>query len=172
MNPFLAEIKIFAGNFAPRGWAFCEGQLLPISQYQALFSILGTTYGGDGRTSFGLPDLRGRAPIGPGQGPALSSYRQGQQGGLETVTLTTAEMPSHSHPVRAVDIVGNNADPTGRLLANTSGLDREYSDATANTSMSANMVASAGGNQSHENRQPFLAIYYIIAMEGVFPSRT
>jgi microcystin-dependent protein len=172
MNPFLAEIKIFAGNFAPRGWAFCEGQLLPISQNQALFSLLGTTYGGDGRTTFALPDLRGRTPIGPGNGPGLSSYREGQQGGQEHVTLTASEMPNHGHAVRAVNTVGNNADPTGRLLANTSGLDREYSNATANTSMSSSMIANAGGNQSHENRQPFLAIYYIIALQGVFPSRS
>ena len=172
MDPFIAEIKLFAGNFPPRGWAFCEGQLLPVSQNTALFSIIGTIYGGDGRTTFGLPDLRGRVAIGPGNGPGLSSYREGQRGGVEHVILTQSQMPAHSHGVRAVTTVGNSADPTGRLLANTSGLDREYSDAAANTTMNGTMIANTGGNLSHENRQPFLAVYYIIALQGVYPSRS
>ncbi|MFK7797785.1 MAG: phage tail protein [Aureispira sp.] len=172
MDPFIGEIKLFAGNFAPRAWAFCDGQLLPISQNSALFSILGTTYGGDGRTTFALPDLRGRVPLGPRQGAGLSSYREGQQGGQEHVTLTTSEMPSHSHSVNAVSSTGNDASPQNNLLANTAGLDREYSNTNSDIRMSSNMVANTGGNQSHENRQPFLAINYIIALQGVFPSRS
>jgi microcystin-dependent protein len=171
MDPFIAEIKIFAGNFAPRGWAFCEGQLLPISQNQALFSLIGTIYGGDGRTSFALPDLRGRTAVGPGNGPGLSSYREGQKGGLEHVTLTTSQMPSHNHQVNAVSATGNTAAPSGAYLANTAGLDREYSTATPDVQMNSNMLSHMGGNQSIENRQPYLSIYYIICMVGTFPSR-
>lgn len=175
MDPFIGEVKLFAGNFAPRGWAFCEGQLLPISQNSALFSILGTTYGGDGRTTFALPDLRGRVAIGPGHGPGLSAYREGQKGGQEHVTLTVSQMPSHNHVVnqKAVAALGDSNDPTGRTLANTGDFDNEYSSATPDTNMSPNsiLVGHAGGNQSHENRQPFLAIYYIIALQGIFPSR-
>lgn len=172
MDPFLGEIKLFAGNFAPRAWAFCDGQLLPISQNSALFSILGTTYGGDGRSTFALPDLRGRAPIGPRNGPGLSSYREGQKGGQEHVTLNTTEIPSHSHSVNAVSSAGNNAAPQNNLLANTVGFDREYSNASPDVQMNSRMINNSGGNQSHENRQPFIAINYIIALQGVFPSRS
>ena len=172
MDPFIAEIKMFAGNFAPRGWAFCQGQLLPINQNQALFSLLGTIYGGDGRTTFALPDLRGRTAIGPGNGPGLSTYREGQNGGVEYVTLTANQMPSHNHRINAVTTVGNSTTPTNHLLADSAAFDDEFSNATANTMMSSTMVTNTGGNQSHENRQPFLAIYYIIALQGVFPSRS
>lgn len=172
MDPFLGEIILFAGNFAPRGWAFCDGQLLPISQYSALFSILGTTYGGDGRTTFALPDLRGRVPIHQGRGPGLSDYRLGAKGGQEHVTLTTNQIPSHSHGVNAVSATGNDASPQNNYLANTTGLDREYSNSTPDIRMSANMISNTGGGQSHENRQPFLALNYIIALQGVFPSRS
>lgn len=172
MDPFIGEVKLFAGNFAPRGWAFCEGQLLPISQNSSLFAILGTTYGGDGRTTFALPDLRGRTAIGPGNGPGLSSYREGQKGGVEHVTLNASQMPTHNHTIRAVTSAGNSTTPTNHVLADSAAFDDEFSNATPNTSMSSAMVTNAGGNQSHENRQPFLAIYYIIALQGIFPSRS
>jgi len=171
MDPFIAEVKLFAGNFAPRGWAFCEGQLLPISQNSALFSLIGTTYGGDGRTTFALPDLRGRVAIGPGNGPGLSSYREGQKGGQEHVTLTTNQMPSHNHAINANSNGGTVSSPVGHFLADTSAFDFEYAT-TANSQMNSLMASNAGGSQSHENRQPFLAIYYIIALQGVFPSRS
>jgi microcystin-dependent protein len=172
MNPFIGEIKMFAGNFAPRTWAFCDGQLLAISQNSALFSILGTTYGGDGRTTFGLPDLRGRAAIGPRSGPGLSHYDLGQKGGVETVALTTNQMPAHNHYIRAVTSAGNSPSPSGRLLADSAAFDNEFSNATPNTSMSSTMVANEGGSLAHENRQPFLALNYIIALFGVYPSRS
>lgn len=172
MDPFIGEVKLFAGNFAPRGWMFCDGQLLPIAQNSALFSILGTTYGGDGRTTFALPDLRGRVPLGPRRGAGLSDYREGQKGGVEHVTLTTSQMPNHSHGVRAVSSTGNDASPQNNVLANTAGLDREYSNTNPDIQMSSNMIESTGGGQSHENRQPYLAINYIIAVQGIFPSRS
>lgn len=172
MEPFIAEVRIFAGNFAPRGWAFCDGQLLPISQNTALFSLIGTTYGGDGRTSFGLPDLRGRAPIGPRHGAGLSNYVVGQKGGAEHVTLTTNQIPAHNHRIKAVTTGGTSTTPTDHLLGDSAAFDNEFSNAPANTNMSADMVANTGGNQSHENRQPFLAINYIIALQGAFPSRS
>ncbi len=172
MDPFIGEIKLFAGNFVPRGWAFCDGQLLPISQNSALFSILGTTYGGDGRTTFALPDLRGRVPVSPGHGPGLSSYRLGEKGGQEHVTLTTNEIPSHTHSLRADAAVGTTNDPTNHVLANTGAFDNEYSTNSPNTNMNNAAVTSTGGSQSHENRQPFLGLYYIIAVQGVFPSRS
>lgn len=171
MDPFIGEVKLFAGNFAPRGWAFCDGQLLPISQNTALFSILGTIYGGDGRTTFALPDLRGRVAIGPRHGAGLSDYREGQKGGMEHVTLTVSQMPSHNHSLRADMNAGNTNSPTNHILANTAAFDNEYSNASPNTDMNSNAIGNNGGNQSHENRQPFLAINYIIAMQGIFPSR-
>ena len=172
MDPLIGEIKLFAGNFAPRGWAFCEGQLLPISQNTALFSILGTTYGGDGRTTFALPDLRGRVAIQEGTGPGLSTYRLGQRGGQEFVTLNTSEIPPHRHSVNAVSATGNNASPQNNYLANTAGLDREYSDTNPDIQMNGSMIGSVGGGQAHENRHPFLTLNYIIALTGVFPSRS
>ncbi|MGH1337050.1 MAG: phage tail protein [Aureispira sp.] len=172
MDPLLAEVKLFAGNFPPRGWAFCDGQLLPISQNAALFSLLGTMYGGDGRTTFGLPDLRGRTPIGPRQGAGLTPYREGQFGGQEHVTLTNSQMPSHSHNLNADVNPGTTNVPTNHILANTAAFDNEYSTATPNTSLNSQAIGTSGGNQSHENRQPFLAINYIIATQGVFPSRS
>lgn len=172
MDPFIGEVILFAGNFAPRGWAFCDGQLLPINQYSALFSILGTTYGGDGRTTFALPDLRGRVPIHEGHGPGLSDYRLGAKGGQEHVTLTLNQMPSHNHHVNAVSSAGNDANPQNNFPANTVGFDREYSAANPDIQMNGNMISNTGGGQSHENRQPFLALNYIIALQGVFPSRS
>lgn len=174
MEGTLAEIRIFAGNFAPRNWAFCEGQILPINQNQALFSLLGTIYGGDGRTSFGLPDLRGRVPIGPGTGNGLSSYRQGQRGGVETVTLNTTQIPSHTHLAQA-----NSASPVGRGQGSSSAAGTYWGDGDSYASAKNNTMANdaisignTGGNLSHENRQPYLSIYYIICLQGIFPSRS
>ena len=182
MDPFLGQTVIFAGNFAPRGWAFCAGQLLPISQYSALFSILGTIYGGDGRTTFALPDLRGRVAIGEGNGPGLSSYRLGEKGGAETTTIALANMPSHNHTA-AVDIklslgVGPATENlgNGRFLA-TAAADNIYNDGAAGLMANGGTVSTVtvnnnGGSQPVNNIQPYLAINYIIALQGVFPSRS
>lgn len=171
MDPFLGQIIMFGGNFAPRGWAFCDGQLLPIASYSALFSILGTIYGGDGRTTFALPDLRGRAPIHEGVGPGLETYRQGQRGGVEHVTLNITQIPSHTHLAAAKAASGVDADtPAGNTWSNgevySSGKPTETMDTGAIS------VLNAGGSQSHENRPPFLVVNYIIALQGVFPSRS
>ena len=171
VETFLGEIRMFAGNFAPTGWAFCQGQLLPIAQNQALFSLLGTTYGGDGRTSFALPDLRGRVPVGFGQGPGLSNRVIGDQFGSELVTLNINQMPSHNHTVNAVTTEGNQNLPTNSLPANTKALDKEYSDANANTTMKATMVNPTGGNQPFGVSQPSLGVNFIIALQGIYPSR-
>ncbi len=167
----LGEVRMFAGNFAPRGWARCDGQLLDIASNSALFSLLGTAYGGDGRTTFGLPDLRGRVPMNWGQGPGLSSYSWGQQGGTESNILTVNQLPSHSHEVNAVLADGNQATPFRNLPAGTKLLDPEYSDATPDTTMSPSMIGNTGGNQSVENRQPYVTVTFIIATQGIFPSR-
>ena len=179
-DPFIAEIVMFGGNFAPRGWAFCEGQLLPISQNTALFSLLGTTYGGDGRTTFALPDLRGRAPLGPRHGPGLSDYRLGQMGGVENVTLQTPQIPSHTHTAtsqaNAVTPGGNSNDAVNNLWADDAGVSSgTYHSGPANATMNAGAVSTnvnpAGGGQSHTNIQPYLAVNFIIALTGIFPPR-
>ena len=170
-EPIIGEIRMFAGNFDPKGWAFCQGQLLPIAQNQALFSLLGTTYGGDGITSFALPDLRGRVPVGFGQGPGLSNRVIGDQFGSELVTLNINQMPSHNHTVNAVTTEGNLNLPTNSLPANTKALDKEYSDANANTTMKATMVNPTGGNQPFGVTQPSLGVNFIIALQGIYPSR-
>ena len=168
---FIGEIRMFAGTFAPRGWALCDGQLLAISQNDALFSILGTTYGGDGRTTFGLPDLRGRVPMHPGNGLGLSSRRLGEKGGTETNTLTVAQMPSHNHTVNAVKVDGNTNDPSGAYPANTKILDKEYSTETKDTAMKADMISNTGGNQPFNNLQPYNNVNFIISLYGIYPSR-
>lgn len=174
-DSFIGEVQMFAGNFAPRNWAFCNGQLLPISQNTALFSILGTTYGGDGRTTFGLPDLRGRVVIhdGSGTGPGLSPYNLGQTGGVETVTLNQNEMPNHTHAdqVSAVDPVDSgqeSVNPTGNYWAQGEG----YANAN-NTQMSSATVplGAAGGSQAHTNIAPYNTVNYIICLFGTYPSR-
>jgi microcystin-dependent protein len=170
--PFMGQIAFVAFNFAPKGWAECNGQILPIAQNTGLFSILGTTYGGDGITTFALPDMRGRVLVHAGQGPGLSYYTQGQSGGVESVTLSTSQIPAHTHTVAAVSSEGNQNNPTGRLLADTKTLDKEYSDATANTTMSPAMISPTGGNQPHTNLQPYLTLKCIIAIEGIFPARS
>ena len=170
-EPFIGEIKLVGFNFAARGWAFCSGQLLSISQNQALFSLLGTMYGGDGRTTFGLPDLRGRVALSPGQGSGLSNYSQGSRGGFENVTLVTSQIPSHGHTARASSALGSQADPTGSYPA-TSPLALGYvyrSDRGG--SMPPGTLSSVGNGQAHNNFQPYLALNYTIALVGVFPSR-
>lgn len=171
-EPFIAEIRIFAGNYAPRGWAFCNGQLLPVSQNTALFSLIGTTYGGDGRTTTALPDLQGRAPMHPGRGPGLTSRRLGERGGVETVTLSEAEMPNHTHAMQAVLRPAEENDPNNRYYGVTPG-NNLYGSATNNLVPLADQAAtSAGGSQSHNNLQPFMAINFIIALVGLYPSRS
>ena len=164
-EPFLGEIILFAGNFAPRGWAFCNGQILSIAQNTALFSILGTTYGGNGVTTFALPDLRGRVPVHPGQGPGLSQYDLGQVGGSETVTLSVNELPQHTHRQPATNAEQTTNRPNGALPAR-GGVYGAVSDDSL-----LGPTTPAGGNQPHNNIQPYLALNYIIALEGIFPSR-
>lgn len=189
MDPFIGEIIMFGGNFAPRGWAFCDGQLLPISQNTALFSILGTTYGGDGRTTFALPDLRGRVAIHPGRGPGLSDYRLGQKGGQERVTITIAEMPSHSHiannQVTGGVVVGTSDDSPdteeggGNHLGKTNSDDVIYTQGAISGvlgGVSHNLgvnttILNQGGNLPHNNLQPYECVNFIIAIQGIFPSR-
>jgi len=169
-EPFVGEIRMFAGNFAPRGWAFCDGQLLAVSQNDALFSLLGTIYGGDGRTTFGLPDLRGRIPIHAGQGPGLSNRRLGTKAGAENVTLTVNQLPSHNHgPLRASSSLADDFSPAGKTLS-TTNYDL-YIDASSNTNMSSSAISSIGGSRSHSNLMPFLCINFIIALFGIYPSR-
>ncbi|KPE49569.1 phage tail protein [Chryseobacterium indologenes] len=170
MEPYLGQIIFVPYNRVPNGWAECNGQLLPISQNAALFSLLGTTFGGNGVTNFALPDMRGRSMIGQGQGPGLSNYVVGENGGTESVTLLSSQMPAHSHTINAVTSEGNENSPAGNLPADTKLLDKEYSSANANTTMKASMVNPAGGSQPHENRSPFLAIRCLIALQGVYPS--
>jgi len=154
----------------PTGWAECNGQLLSIAQNTALFSLLGTTFGGNGQTNFALPDMRGRSLVHPGTGPGLTPVVLGQVGGSETVTLTTPQMPSPSHTVTAVSTEGNQNTPTNKLPADTKALDKEYSDAATNTLTKGTMINPAGGNQPHENRPPYLAVKCYIALQGVFPA--
>jgi microcystin-dependent protein len=172
MEPILGQLMLVGFNFAPRGWAFCEGQLLSIAQHTALFALLGTTYGGDGRTTFALPDLRGRVPIGVGSGPGLSSRNWGQKAGTENVTLTEQQIPSHSHTLNASSVAGNQMSPTGNVLGNTGNFDNEYYAGGPNTAMHTDSIGATGGGQSHNNMQPFLAMHYCIALQGIFPSRS
>ncbi|MEM7391913.1 MAG: tail fiber protein [Verrucomicrobiota bacterium] len=165
-QPFLAEITIVGFNFAPRGYAECDGQILPIASNQALFSLLGTTYGGDGRTSFALPDLRGRTPIHEGDG-----YTLGQKGGEETHALTAAEIPAHTHTAKAVSDGANRDEFSGRLPATTPVAVYAPYDSTKVKNMAANLTSNVGSNQGHQNMQPYLTLLYCIAMQGTFPSR-
>ncbi|ALR31543.1 phage tail protein [Chryseobacterium sp. IHB B 17019] len=170
-DPFLGQIAFVPYNFVPQNWAPCNGQLMSISQNQALFSLLGTMYGGNGTTTFALPDMRGRVLVHEGQAPGgPTNYIMGQSGGSESVTLLVTQMPSHSHTVNAVTAEGNQNTPTNTLPADTKGLDKEYSDANANTTMKATMVNPTGGSQPHENRPPFVTLKCIIALYGIYPS--
>ena len=169
---FLAEIRIFAGNFAPRGWAFCNGQLLPIAQNTALFSLIGTTYGGDGRTTTALPNLQGRAPMHPGSGPGLTSRRLGENGGVESVTLTEAQMPNHTHSLEARPSSASTSTPTGNFFANATGANFYQTGTSGLVDMAAGLLQNAGGGQPHNNLQPFLTLTFIIALVGLYPSRS
>jgi microcystin-dependent protein len=172
MDPFVAEIRIFPFNFAPRGWAWCDGQLLPLSQNTALFSLLGTTYGGNGKSNFALPDLQGSAPMHPGQGPGLSLHDLGETGGSETVTLLESEIPNHPHAMQTFNEIGEDRIPnaTEAMARSTGGL--LYGSPVSLVSMSPNALAPAGGDQPHNNMQPYLTFYFNIALQGVFPPRT
>ncbi|WP_103223677.1 phage tail protein [Roseibium marinum] len=167
-EPFLAEVRMIGFNFPPRGWAFTDGQILPINQNQSLYSLLGTTYGGDGRTSFALPDLRSRTPIHKGNG-----YTLGQKGGAETVTLNAAEIAAHTHTVKAVSVAGDNRSPDGTLFGSEIEPDYGYRDpeAASMTALRPGTVTNAGGGQAHNNMQPYETLNFCIALQGLFPSR-
>jgi len=171
-EPFIAEIRIFAGNFAPRSWAFCNGQLLPVAQNTALFSLIGTTYGGDGRTTTALPNLQGKAPMHPGLGPGLTSRRLGQVGGVETVTLSEAQMPNHTHSMGSAPPPANQDDASSStILSRTVGANA-YATSGNLTAMADETLPAGGGSQAHNNLQPFLAMNFIIALQGLYPSRS
>jgi microcystin-dependent protein len=172
MDPFVAEIRIFPFNFAPKGWAWCNGQLLPISQNTALFSLLGTTYGGDGKSTFALPNLQGSAPMHPGQGPGLSLHDLGETGGSETVTLLQSEIPSHSHSASASASDGIDRSPAAEKFAVGVGGINQYAAPGPTTQLSANASTPAGGDQPHNNMQPYLTMYFNIALQGVYPPRS
>ena len=179
-NPFLAEIRMFAGNFAPKGWALCDGQILPLSQNTALFSLLGTTYGGDGKSNFALPNLQGCAPMMPGQGPGLSLRDLGETSGEQTVTLLQTEMPSHSHVLQGSTAFGSGADPTNAVLARTRwfvsnanrGAVSVYNTPQSLVAFGQSATSIAGGNLPHNNLMPYLGLTFIIALQGVFPARS
>jgi len=169
-EPFVGEVRMFAGNFAPRGWAFCDGQLLAVSQNDALFSLLGTIYGGDGRTTFGLPDLRGRVPIHAGSGPGLSPRRLGAKAGVEKVTLTVNQLPSHTHAMQASQDTALDIPPQGKVLAEST-VASMYVNESPTANLSPSSITSVGGSRSHSNLMPFLCINFIIALFGIYPSR-
>ncbi len=174
-DPFIGEIRMFASYFAPRGWALCDGQLLSIPQHDALFSLLGITYGGDGRTNFGLPDLRGRMPIHKGTGSGLSSRSWGERGGAETATVSIAQLPSHSHAHHGAVQKAGRSDPSDALRASyvgpTDGIPAFGNLDDPPVPMADDTITSAGGGQAHANVQPFLCVNFIIALVGIFPSR-
>jgi microcystin-dependent protein len=174
MDPFVAEIRIFPFNFAPKGWAFCDGQLMPISQNTALFSLLGTTYGGDGKSTFALPDLQGRAPMHPGQGPGLSLHDLGEESGSETVTLLESEIPSHNHALMASTQPGEDAAPNpSEALARSVGASLYQSTTNTNlVQLAFSAISPTGGDQPHNNMMPYLTFNFCIALQGVFPPRT
>jgi microcystin-dependent protein len=173
-DPFVAEIRIFPFNFAPKGWAWCNGQLLPLSQNTALFSLLGTTYGGDGKSTFALPNLQGSAPMHPGQGPGLSLHDLGEQSGVETVTLLESEIPAHQHTLRGnfnqADV--NDPSPARSLARSNPGLLYQSNTTQNLKAMAFNALAPAGGSLPHNNMMPYLTYYFNIALQGVFPPRT
>lgn len=177
MEPFVGEIRMVGFNFAPVNWAFCDGRLLQISQYTALFSLLGTFYGGDGKVTFALPDLRGRVPVNMGQGSGLSNYAIGQSGGLENVTLLRDQMPMHNHSVNVNNSPGAAADPSNAYLGEFATGDPRNPTlingyaTSSNATLAQNAISEAGGNQGHNNIQPFLTVNFIIALNGIYPSR-
>ncbi|MFT4626805.1 MAG: microcystin-dependent protein [Myxococcota bacterium] len=172
MTPFLGQIMMFGGNFAPRGWAMCDGQLLAISQYSALFSILGTTYGGDGVSTFGLPDLRSRSPMHAGTGPGLGHKTLGAKGGHETVTLTTNQLPAHNHTLIADNKNAKQTSPVGNYLAISDGIDVYRDDIDSPAALNSGSIGPAGGGQSVNIESPYQVVTIVIALEGVYPSRS
>ncbi|RVV96981.1 phage tail protein [Mesobaculum littorinae] len=170
-EPFIGEIRMFAGNFAPKGWAFCEGQLLPVYTYQALFSLIGTTYGGDGRSSFGLPDMRGRLPVDQGSGPALTQRTIGERSGSETVTLGVENIPPHIHAFRASTSDATLTEPQNALPAKGVGV-QFYREESADVPMADSAIGVAGGNHAHYNMMPALCVTFIISLIGIYPSRS
>lgn len=175
-DPFLGEIRIFGGNFAPKEWAFCNGQLMSIAQNSALFSLLGTMYGGDGIQTFALPDLRGRVPLSFGQGPGLSSYSQGVASGTETVTLISTQIPAHTHALNASGVSAEQSSPLNNTLAIVDDGNRNpyngYTASAPNGAMAPTSIGMSGGNQPHPNMQPYLCVNFIIALQGIYPSRS
>ena len=178
MDPFVGEIRQFAFNFVPRGWAACNGQLLPIAQNTALFSLLGTSFGGDGRATFGLPNIIGNLPVGAGQGPGLPDYPIGSRTGVQTVTLNSSQMPTHNHGLVVTNAVASTASASGQQLANGIVGGRQsairaliYSTAAPATTLNTGSLASTGSNQAHNNMMPYLAMNFFIAIQGVYPSR-
>jgi microcystin-dependent protein len=181
MEGYIAEVRLFAGNFAPRGWAFCQGQILSIAQNTALYALLGTTYGGNGQTTYALPDLRGRVAVGPGQGPGLPTVNLGEMSGERNHTLIITEMPAHNHVAqttltpKGVSEAGNLSSPSGAYWATSGTLDPEYRTSGTFVDMAAQTgsttIGVAGGSQPHNNMPPYLGLNYIICMEGIFPSR-
>lgn len=171
MDPFVAEIRIFPFNFAPKGWAFCDGQNLPLSQNTALFSLLGTTYGGNGKSTFALPDLQGRAPMQPGQGAGLSLRDLGESIGSDSVTLLESEMPAHNHTAQSTSPLGQVSTSSGNMLGQSQH-GTIYSSSAPNVNMNASSIVAAGGGQPHNNMMPYLTLYFCIALQGVFPPRS
>lgn len=171
MNPYIGEIRIFAGNYAPQGWAFCDGSVQAISENEALFNLIGTTYGGDGQTTFKLPDLRGRIPVHQGAGPGLTPRTPGEQGGVENVTLTSNQIPAHTHPFMATTSAGAQASPAAHVAAQGPQVQLYIEDAP-DSSLAPNALAPAGGSQPHPNLQPFICINYIISLYGIFPTQS
>lgn len=171
-TPYVGEIAIFAGGFAPAGWLFCHGQLLPISDYETLFQVIGTTYGGDGQETFALPDLRGRVPLHMGNGPGLGvTYQMGDMGGEETVTLSPNQIPSHTHKLAASTVPGTKTTPIGNVLADSGSGSAQYTQNTGSLVKAPVVLALSGGGLPHNNMQPCLAVNYIISLYGVFPSQ-
>lgn len=172
-SPYVGEIRMFSGNFAPRGWAICEGQELRIADYDTLFLLIGTTYGGNGTTTFRLPDLRNRAPLGAGEGAGLTAAPLGQATGASGVTLTASDVPSHTHQVRGQNGSGTTKSPAGKLLARPSPSGGQFRPTGTTAMLAPGSVGSlgSGGGQAHENRQPYLAVNFIIALEGIYPAQ-
>jgi microcystin-dependent protein len=170
-NPYVGEIRMFGGNFAPSGWAFCDGQLMQISENDTLFNLIGTTYGGDGQETFALPDLQGRLPMHAGQGPGLSNYQIGEKAGVETVTLNTQQTPTHTHAVVVSGDLANSNSPNNSMLAQSTQI-LLYTQDTASKFMAPSALSLVGGSQPHENIQPFLVVSFIISLFGVFPSQS
>jgi microcystin-dependent protein len=165
-QPYVGEVRMFAGNFAPAGWMFCEGQLLPISEYETLFQLIGTTYGGDGESTFALPDLRGRIPLHQGNGFILA-----ETGGAEEITLTVSQIPAHSHPFLVSTNIANESSPEGNVLAQSPAADL-YIEDVSNVNLAPNAISQVGGSQPHNNFQPYLCVDFIISLFGIFPSPT